>query len=118
MKPRGVVVVEDGVSPACPTVASACRRRSTSPNRPILGHVLDAFQLAGVEEVVVATSVAVAGEIRERLDARDNAAIRYLEQAAARPRCRHPAGRAPRRRCAMHRPIAPPACWTNRWRAS
>ena len=38
-------------------------------NRPILEHVLDALLLAGVEEVVLASSAAFAGEIRERLDA-------------------------------------------------
>jgi len=79
MKLRGVVVVEDAVPP------SPSEGRITVPalehvaNRPILDHVVDAMQLAGVEEVIVAMPVAVAGRVRQSLDTRNDVAIRYLE---------------------------------------
>jgi glucose-1-phosphate thymidylyltransferase len=54
-------------------------------NRPIVEHVLDALVLAGVEEVVVASSVGLCGDIREHLDRRGKRSglpIRYLQQDA------------------------------------
>ena len=82
MKLRGVVVVENGVSsrrsqgwihvPALEPVA----------NRPILEHVLDALHLAGAEEIVMVAPAGVADTVRERVDARDDLAIRYVQQDA------------------------------------
>jgi len=54
-------------------------------NRPIVEHVIDALELAGVDEVIVASSVAPSAEIRESLGAREKrsgSAIRYVQQEA------------------------------------
>ena len=121
MKLRGVVVVEDHV----PSRLSQDRTRMPAleqvANRPILEHVLDALHLGGVEEVVVAASSAVAGDIRKRSRScpRDEMAIRYLERdgpldvAPARSDWR-------RRSLGMRRAssIAALDCLTSRWRAS
>lgn len=81
MKLRGLVVVEDGV----PTSLSEGRIRVPAlehvANRPILDHVLDSLHVAGVDEILLAASAAVAGDIRDRLEPRDDVAIEYLEQA-------------------------------------
>jgi len=82
MKLRGLVVVEDGV----PSRQSDARNRVPAlehvANRPILEHVLDALQQAGVEEVLLVASSAVGHTLRERLHPRADIAVRYLEQAA------------------------------------
>jgi glucose-1-phosphate thymidylyltransferase len=82
MKLRGLVVVEDGGP------ARLIQGRTRVPalehvaNRPIVEHVLDALEPAGVEEVLLASSAAAAGELREGLQPRAGAEIRYLEQDA------------------------------------
>jgi glucose-1-phosphate thymidylyltransferase len=82
MKLRGVVVVEDRV----PSRLSGGRDRFPAlehvGNRAIIEHVLDALHLAGVEEVFVAVPATVAADVRQRLDLRDDVAIRYLEHPA------------------------------------
>ena len=82
MKLRGLVVIEDGV----PSRLSQGRLRAPAlehvANRPIVEHVLDALQQAGVEEVLVASSSVIAGEMRERLESRTGAEIGFLEQDA------------------------------------
>lgn len=82
MKLRGVVVVEDGVPSRLSQGWIRVPALEQVANRPILEHVLDALRLAGVEEIVVVMPAGLAGAIRERLDARDDVAIRYLEQKA------------------------------------
>ena len=79
MKLRGLVVVEEGV----PSRLSQGRVRVPAlehvANRPILDHVLDAMQGAGVEEVLVAAPAGLAGELRARIDPHENLALRCLE---------------------------------------
>jgi len=82
MKLRGVVVVEDGVPPRMSQAGIRVPALEPVANRPILEHVLDALQLACVEEVLVVTPTGLAGGICERLNSRDDVAIRYLEQDA------------------------------------
>lgn len=82
MKLRGVVVVEDGVPSRISQAWIRVPALEPVANRPILEHVLDALQLAGVEEVLVVTPAGVASGICERLNPRDDVAIRYLEHDA------------------------------------
>jgi dTDP-glucose pyrophosphorylase len=79
MKLCGVVVVEDFASSRL-SGGSRVPALEHVANRPILEHVVDALHLAGVEEVVVAMSAAVAGDIHRHLAARDYVAMRYLEE--------------------------------------
>lgn len=54
-------------------------------NRPIIEHVLEALKLAGVDEVLVASSSRHSNPIRESLSARDNPdgpPIRYVDREA------------------------------------
>jgi glucose-1-phosphate thymidylyltransferase len=82
MKLCGLVVVEDGL----PSGLFGHRNRVPAlehvANRPIVEHVIDTLEQAGVEEVLIASSAAVAGELRERLEPRAGAEIRHLEQEA------------------------------------
>ena len=82
MKLRGLVVVDDGV----PSRPFEARNRVSAlehvANRPIVEHVLEGLEKAGVEEVLVASSGAVAHEIRERVEPHTGAEVRYLEQDA------------------------------------
>jgi glucose-1-phosphate thymidylyltransferase len=80
MKLCGVVVVEDFASSRLTGGRSRLPAVEHVANRPILEHVIDALHLAGVEEVVVAMSAAVSGDIRRHLGARNDVAIRYLEE--------------------------------------
>src|SRR5690348_3769271 len=82
MKLRGLVVVEDGV-PSRPL-----QGRTRVPalehvaNRPIFDRVLHPLQQDGVEDALLASSRAVAGEISDRIEPRDSLRIRHLEQEA------------------------------------
>jgi glucose-1-phosphate thymidylyltransferase len=71
MEPRGVLVVED---PSVPT-GRGCTGQVGAfehvANRPIVHHVLDALERAGVRDIVVASSGELAAEVRECLEARD-----------------------------------------------
>ncbi len=79
MKLRGLVLIDDGV----PYHLSQSRVRMPAlehvANRPILDHVLEAMHREGVEEVLIAAPAGLAGEIRPRIDAHRNLALRYLE---------------------------------------
>lgn len=81
----GVVVVEDAARHRLPRGHVQIQALEDIANRPIVEHVIDSLDLAGVDEVIVASSVALSGEIRESLDARGERKrrpIRYLEHEA------------------------------------
>ena len=83
VKPCGVVVVEDATRHRLRKGHVQIQALEDVANRPIVEHVIDALELAGVDEVIVASSVALSGEIRDTLAARANgSAIRYLQQDA------------------------------------
>jgi glucose-1-phosphate thymidylyltransferase len=85
VKLRGVIVVEDAARHRLRKGHGRVQALEDVANRPIVEHVLDALELAGVDEVIVASSVALAGDIRECLDARDKRdglPIRYVQQEA------------------------------------
>ncbi len=82
----GVVVVEDATRHRLRKGHVQVQALEDVANRPIVEHVIDALELAGVDEVIVASSAALSGEIRESLDARgkrDRPPIRYLHQEAS-----------------------------------
>lgn len=86
MKLRGVIVVENGARHRLPNGHVHVQALEDIANRPIVEHVIDALELAGVDEVLVASSGGLCREIRHRLDGRvtrDGVPIRYLEQQAA-----------------------------------
>jgi glucose-1-phosphate thymidylyltransferase len=81
----GVVVVEDATRHRLRKGHVQIQALEDIANRPIVEHVIDALELAGVDEVIVASSVGLSGEIRESLAAREKRtglAIRYLHQEA------------------------------------
>ncbi len=82
MKLRGLLVVEDGVPSRPFDTQNRVPALEHVANRPIVEHVLDALQEAGVDEVLVASSAAVACEMRERQHPRADLELRYLEQEA------------------------------------
>ena len=82
MKLCGLVVIEDGVSSRHSQGRIRVPALEYVANRPIVEHVLDALQQAGIEDFLVASSASVADELRGRLDLGAGAEIRYLEQAA------------------------------------
>jgi glucose-1-phosphate thymidylyltransferase len=82
MKLCGLVVVEDGVPSRLFQHRTRVPALEHVANRPIVEHVLDSLQEAGVEELLVASSAGVADEMRERLQPRAGGAIRHLEQDA------------------------------------
>jgi glucose-1-phosphate thymidylyltransferase len=82
MKLRGVVVVENGVPSRVSQGWLRVPALEQVANRPILEHVLDSLQVAGIEEIVVVTPGGLIGTVRDRLDARGDVAIRYVEHDA------------------------------------
>jgi glucose-1-phosphate thymidylyltransferase len=83
MEVKGVVVVEDSGPSAGSGHAGCLRAREHVANRPIVHHVLDALQSAGVSDVVVASSAELAADVRECLGARDQVNelhVRYVQQ--------------------------------------
>jgi glucose-1-phosphate thymidylyltransferase len=80
MKLCGLVVVEDGVPSRLFEQRNRVPALEHVANRPIVEHVIDALQQAGVEDVLIASSTAIAGELRERLEPRTRVEIRHLEQ--------------------------------------
>ena len=84
MRLLGLIVVEDGArSRISGRVQGYAVERIA--NRPIIEHVLEALELAGVEEVLVASSSTYSNGIREALSARekpDGPSIRYLNREA------------------------------------
>lgn len=85
MRLLGLIVVEDGAR----SRVSGGRVRSHAleriANRPIIEHVVETLELAGVEEVLVASSSAHSNGVRDCLSARekqDGPSIRYLHREA------------------------------------
>lgn len=82
MKMRGLVVVEDRIP------SRSLQERTRVPalehvaNRPIVEHALDALQQAGIEQVLVASSVARANDLRDRIESREGLEVRQLNQEA------------------------------------
>jgi glucose-1-phosphate thymidylyltransferase len=78
MEPRGVLVVED---PCVETGNGRVGAFELIANRPIAHHVLDALEGAGVRDVVVASSDALAAGVREVLETRpvgDGTVLTYV----------------------------------------
>ena len=85
MRLLGLIVVEDGARSRISSGRVHGHALERIANRPIVEHVLDVLQDAGVDEVVVASSTALSNGIRECLGARDNQdrpPIRYLHREA------------------------------------
>jgi glucose-1-phosphate thymidylyltransferase len=83
VKLRGLIVVDDVARHRLRNGQVRAQALEDIANRPIVEHVLDALELAGAEEVIVASSVRVSGDLRERLDRRgkrEGLPIRYLQQ--------------------------------------
>jgi glucose-1-phosphate thymidylyltransferase len=81
---RGVIVVEDAGTPA-PGPRARGGALELVANRPIVEHVLDGLESAGVEDVVVASSDELADEIRCCLGSvrrRTGGQIRFVTQPA------------------------------------
>ena len=82
MKPRGVVVIDGGPRQRGRTADGRLDAMEHVANRPIMHHVLDVLESAGVEEIVVAASPDVSAEVRGCLAARDaqaRAQLSYVE---------------------------------------
>jgi glucose-1-phosphate thymidylyltransferase len=85
MDPRGVLVVEDPGFQAGMTRSGVVEALQHVANRPIAHHVLDVLESTGVDDVVVACSVELGGEIRSCLagrEPRNRTRLRYVEQPA------------------------------------
>ncbi len=85
VKPCGVVVLEDATRHRLRKGHVQIQALEDIANRPIVEHVIDALELAGVDDVIVASSDALSGEIRDTLAAREKrngSEIRYLQQQA------------------------------------
>ena len=83
MELKGIVVVEDLHSRLDSVPFFRPGALEHVANQPIAYHVLDVLEAAGVEEVVVASSVELAGDVRECLAARgkpDGARLRYVDR--------------------------------------
>ena len=82
---RGVVVVEDAGAQAGSVRSARAMALEQVANRPIVLHVLDVLEAAGVEEVVVISSVEMGGDVRECLAAREmpnGQLLRHIEHWA------------------------------------
>jgi glucose-1-phosphate thymidylyltransferase len=83
MQLHGVLVVEDVTSGLTGRAVPAVEHVA---NRPIVHHVLDALESAGVTQVVVASSAHTASAVRECLATRegsDGAQLRFVQQSGA-----------------------------------
>ena len=81
----GLIVVEDAVAPRLRNGHVQVQALEDIANRPIIEHVLDALELAGVYEVIVASSLAISRDIRDDLATRAKGAsvpIRFVQQPA------------------------------------
>lgn len=65
---KGVVLIPDPTSGGQPLRSSTLDALAHVANRPIIDHVLAALAEAGADEVIVASSVALAAEVRESLE--------------------------------------------------
>jgi glucose-1-phosphate thymidylyltransferase len=82
MEVTGVIVVEEAGSQAGIARAGRIEALEQVANRPIVHHVLDALEAAGVQDVVVASSDELAGDVRASLARREQGGLRlrYVEQ--------------------------------------
>jgi glucose-1-phosphate thymidylyltransferase len=82
---KGIIMVADAGSEARSSRAGfRLDAGEHVANRPIAHHVLDALESAGVEEIVVASSAGLAGDVRECLESerRRDTRLRFVEQPA------------------------------------
>jgi glucose-1-phosphate thymidylyltransferase len=84
MELKGVIVVEDAGSQTGAARRGGIEALEQVANRPIVHHVLDALEAAGVAEVIVASSAELAGDVRASLGMREQTGLRlrYAEQRA------------------------------------
>ncbi len=85
MRLLGLIVVEDGARARISSGRVRGHALERIANRPIVEHVLEALETAGVDEVIVASSTALSNGIRECLSGRartDGPPIRYLHREA------------------------------------
>ena len=85
MRLLGLIVIEDGARSRISGGRIEGHALERIANRPIVEHVLEALALAGVDEVLVASSSAQSNGIRKCLSARekpDGPSIRYLHREA------------------------------------
>jgi glucose-1-phosphate thymidylyltransferase len=85
MDPVGVLVVEGGAHQASKSRTSRIDALEHIANRPIADHVLDAFEAAGVSEVVVTVPSDAARDVRESLASRQHRGgvqLHYVDQHA------------------------------------
>jgi glucose-1-phosphate thymidylyltransferase len=83
MEVKGVVVVDDLRADADSVGPGWPKALEHVANRPIIHHVLDVLEAAGVDEVVVAVSAELGGYVRECLAAREQRrglGLQYVEQ--------------------------------------
>jgi glucose-1-phosphate thymidylyltransferase len=85
MEMRGVVVVEDARHGVRSAGSAPCSALEPVANRPIVDHVLDVLESAGVKEIIVISSERMTLDLRERLAARrlqSGRALRHIEHSA------------------------------------
>src|SRR5690349_17581759 len=82
MNLRGLVIVEEGGHSRLSQGRACVPALEHVANRPIIEHVLDAMNGAGVEEVIISAPASQAGEIRARITAHTSLTLRYLEHDA------------------------------------
>ena len=83
MRIAGLIVVEDGSGTRPWDGSGVGHALERIANRPIVDHVLETLELAGVDEVLVASSSALSAGVRELLSARgmrNGPRIRYLHR--------------------------------------
>ena len=83
VKPCGLIVVDDDPRAAGTRGVGIVAALESVANRPIVEHVLEALELAGIAEVLVASAAGLGPDVRRCLDAgaeRNGQSIRYLEQ--------------------------------------
>ncbi len=80
-----MVVVEDVGAGDGPASGSPAAALDHVANRPIIGHVIDALGSAGVQDVIVVSSIELSDEVRRSLSSNDHsssARIRYVSHDA------------------------------------
>jgi glucose-1-phosphate thymidylyltransferase len=83
MEVKGVIVVEDALNADAQWRTCRCGALEHVANRPILHHVLDSLESAGVEEIIVAASTEVAEDVRDCLaamGARNGSRVHLVDQ--------------------------------------
>jgi glucose-1-phosphate thymidylyltransferase len=85
MKPCGVVVVEDPGHAVGTSTAGAIAPLQHVANRPIAHHVVDTLESAGIDDIVVVSSVELGDEVRQCFAGREpqsRVSVRHVEQPA------------------------------------